>query len=296
MGSRAQNDTQKFPFVIFCFYAYYAGMAVRDPKTEWLRVKGYRAMTPQRRFEIAQGLVRTGRMTVERAIARQRPNLSPREFEIELWNRIYGRAWAARMRGVLRKGRQDMEDWRVVGKIINVLEDNKIPYAIVGGYSAIYWGRPRFTQDADLLVDLKISQIKLLVDALSNEFVVSPEAIQDAVRNRSEFNLIHQAEVFKTDLWVVANTPYDRQVLERRQIGKLGDAEVYYQSPEDTILSKLRWCKAANFSERQFNDVLGVYEIQERSLDQKYLDHWANVLDVTDLLEKIRAEAALPPE
>lgn len=269
---------------------------MRDIKTEWLRVKGYRAMTPQRRFEIAQELTRTGRVTVAHAIRRQRPNLSAHEFEIELWNRLYGRAWAAQLRGVTRKGRQDMEDWRVVGKIIEVLEENQIPYAIVGGYSAIYWGRPRFTQDADLLVELKLSQINVLVDALSDEFVISREAMQDAVRQHSEFNLIHQAEVFKTDLWVVANTPYDRQVLSRRQRGELGNREAYYQSPEDTILSKLRWCKAANFSERQFNDALGVYEIQEQTLDQSYLDHWARILDVNDLLEKIRAEAALPPE
>lgn len=271
-------------------------MAVRDLKTELIRVKGYRAMAPQQRFEIGQSLVRTGRMTVERAIQRQRPNLSPREFETELWNRIYGRALAEQLRGTTRKGKQDMEDWRVVAQVIAVLEDNRIPYAIVGGYSAIYWGRPRFTQDADLLVDLKPSDIQLLVDALQNEFVVSPEAIQDAIRLRSEFNLIHQAEVFKTDIWVVANTPYDRQVLARRQPGDLGEREVYYQSAEDTILSKLRWCQAANFSERQFHDAMGVYEIQERSLDQNYLDHWAKILDVTDLLEKIRAEAALPPE
>ncbi len=271
-------------------------MAVRDAKTEWLRVRGYRAMTPQRRFEIAQELVKTGRVTVARAIRRQYPELSPREFEIELWNRVYGRAWAEQLRGSLRKGRQDMEDWRVVARIIQVLEENQIPYAIVGGYSAIYWGRPRFTHDADLLVDLQPSQVNLLVDALSNEFVVSPEAIHDAIRQRGEFNLIHQAEVFKTDLWVVANAPYDRQVLTRRRRGELGEQEVYYQSPEDTILSKLRWCQAANYSERQFSDALGVYEIQERSLDKNYLDHWARVLDVTDLLEKIRAQAALPPE
>lgn len=271
-------------------------MAVRDKKTEWLRVKGYRAMTPQRRFEIAQELIRTGRVTVERAIQHQRPELSPREFESELWNRIYGRAWMNRVRGLPRKERGDVEDWRVVARITQALEQSQIPYAIVGGYSAIYWGRPRFTQDADLLVDLKMSQANLLVSALENEFVISPDAVQDAIRQRSEFNLIHQAEVFKTDLWVVANTPYDRQVLARRQRGELGDSEVYYQSPEDTILSKLRWCKLANFSERQFNDALGVYEIQERTLDQNYLDHRARALDVTDLLEKIRAEAALPPE
>lgn len=47
---------------------------------------------------------------------------------------------------------------------------------------------------------------------------------------------------------------------------------------------------------RDRKDVLGVYDIQERSLDQKYLDRWSRVLDMDDLLEKVRAEAALPPE
>jgi hypothetical protein len=155
---------------------------------------------------------------------------------------------------------------------------------------------PRFTQDADVLVDLKGSDIAMLVDALDDEFVVSREAVQDAVRERGEFNLIHRAEVFKTDMWLVANTRYDRLVLERRRRGELGEIEVWYQSPEDTILSKLRWCKAANFIERQFEDALGVYEIQEQFLDSSYLDHWAGVLDVQDLLERIRVQAALPPE
>jgi len=259
-------------------------------------VQAYRAMTPVRRFEIAQGLVRTGRVTVENAIRAQHPTFSPHQIEIELWNRIYDRTWAARIEKLPRQKRMTMEDWQIVSQIAQVLESNNIPYAIVGGYSAIYWGRPRFTQDADIIADLKGDQIDLIVDALQKDFVISPKAIQDAVRHRSEFNLIHQSEVFKTDIWVAANTPYDLEVLRRRKRGMLVQVPVYFQSPEDTILSKLRWCKLSNFSERQFADALGVYEIQEPSLDQTYLDHWAKVLDVSDLLQEIRQQAARPPK
>lgn len=271
-------------------------MARRDPKTEWLRVRGYRAMTPQRRFEIAQGLVRSARETVARAIEQQRPGLSPIDFELELWNRIYGRQWVTKVRGLSRRGRTRMEDWQVVAQVVQTLEANDIPYAIVGGYSAIYWGRPRFTQDADLLVDFPFTKVDKFVNAVSAQFVVSREAIEDAVRHHSEFNLIHQAEVFKTDLWVAAKTPYEQEVLRRRRRGALGEIEAYYQSPEDTILSKLRWCKLANLSERQFGDALGVYEIQEPTLDHAYLDRWAQTLGVTDLLARVRAEAARPVE
>ncbi len=270
-------------------------MAVRDPKTEWMRVRGYRAMTPQRRSEIAQDLIRTGRSIVENAIQKQRPGLSPREFELELWNRIYSRAWAARVRDVARKERKCMADWEVVAQVIRTLEETDIPYAIVGGYSVIYWGRPRFTQDADLLVNLPSSKVSALHNAASAEFVVSREAMEDAVRRRGEFNLIHQAEVFKTDLWI-AGTPYNQEVLKRRRRGALGNIETYYQSPEDTILSKLRWYQMSNFSERHFTDALGVYEVQEPTLDQAYLDKWARELGVEDLLARVRADAARPVE
>jgi hypothetical protein len=271
-------------------------MAIRDPQTEWRRVQGYRAMTPQRRFEIAQGLMRSGRSTVERAIQEQRPGLSPQEIEFELWNRIYGRRWLAQVRGLKRPGRQAMEDWQIVAQIIQVLEAHNIPYAIVGGYSAIYWGRPRFTQDADLVVDLSLAQVSQLVDAWSAQFVVDRETVEQAVARHSEFALIHKTEVYKTDVWVSANTPYDREVFRRRRRGAFGNMQAFYQSPEDTILSKLRWCQMANFSERQFGDALGVYEVQEALLDQKYLDRWAQTLGVADLLARVRDQAARPPE
>jgi hypothetical protein len=263
---------------------------------EWKRVLGYRAMTPQRRFEIAQALVRSGRLTVEGAVQEQRPGLSPLEVELELWHRIYGRQWLTRERELNREGRRWMEDWEVVTQIVRVLETNEIPYTIVGGYSAIYWGRPRFTQDADLLVALQLGQIDTLVNALGAQFVISRAAIEEAVRQRSEFNLIHQAEVFKVDLWVTGNTAYEQEVLRRRRRGAFGHAEAYYRSPEDTILSKLRWCNLANFSERQFEDALGVYEIQEPTLDQAYLDRWAHWLGIEELVARVRAEASRPPE
>lgn len=271
-------------------------MAVRDNKTEWIRVAGYRRMTPQQRVQIAQGLIRTGRKTVEGAIRQQRPDLTPYEFEIELWNRIYSREWARRVRALPRRGRQNVEDWQIVARITRTLEENDVPYAIVGGYSAIYWGRPRFTQDADLLVDLPPQKVSPLAQVWAAEFVVDRERVEEAVRTHSEFNLIHQAKVYKMDLWVPARTPYEHEVLRRRKRGALGNGEAYYQSAEDTILSKLRGCKLANFSERQYGDALGVYEIQEPTLDQGYLDRWAVTLDVTDLLARVRAEAARPPE
>lgn len=269
-------------------------MAVRDSHTEMLRVKGYRAMTPQHRFDIARRLTREGRW-IALNMARKRHPRASREIEFELWNRIYGRQVAAQALALPREWNPEaepMEESAVVHEVVRVLEDLGVPYAIVGGYSAIFWGRPRTTQDADLIIQIAPNQVDALVRALDPLFVVSSKAAQDAARLHGEFNVIHRTEVFKVDLWV-AGTAFDKEVLSRRRREQLTpELTAFVQSAEDTILSKLRWCKLSNMSERQFADVLGVYEIQEPELDQRYLDHWAVRLDVADLLARVRQEAA----
>jgi hypothetical protein len=44
-------------------------------------------------------------------------------------------------------------------------------------------------------------------------------------------------------------------------------------------------------SEKQFTDVLRVYEVQHGRLDEDYLDRWAAALGVAAALARVRAEA-----
>jgi hypothetical protein len=68
-----------------------------------------------------------------------------------------------------------------------------------------------------------------------------------------------------------------------------GKVDVRFASPEDTLLHKLIWYKLGNqVSDRQWGDVLGVLKVQGEALDHEYLDHWAPLLDVSDLLLRAR--------
>lgn len=96
--------------------------------------------------------------------------------------------------------------------------------------------------------------------------------------------------------WLRKDSPYDAACFDRRLLGLIFDRAVWVSSPEDVILSKLLWYQAAPALERQFRDVLEVYEIQEPYLEQSYLDRWAHALGIDDLLERVRAEAAHPPD
>lgn len=65
-------------------------------------------------------------------------------------------------------------------------------------------------------------------------------------------------------------------------------------SAEDTVLQKLRWYDLGHrVSDRQWRDVLEVLEVQGERLDQAYLRHGAEVLDVSELLQRALGEADL---
>jgi hypothetical protein len=181
-------------------------------------------------------------------------------------------------------------------QVLDALEALQIPYMVVGSFASTYWGRPRMTHDADLVVEITAEKVPELARLLAPHFYAPQFVIADAVHKRGQFNAIHLQHAFKVDLWLRKDSPYDVACFERRLLGVMFGREVWVSSPEAVILSKLLWYRAAPALERQFRDVLEVYEIQEPYLEQEYLEHWASALGIGDLLERVKQEAARPPD
>jgi len=184
----------------------------------------------------------------------------------------------------------------VLFKVIEALEVLEIPYMIVGSFASNYWGRPRMTHDGDIVVEISEEKIDILAEWLASDFYAPNFVIQEAVRSGEHFNVLHLQSVFKVDFWIRQQTPYDQTRFGRRVQGTLLDHKVWISRAEDVILRKLLWYQAAPVLDRQLQDVLEVYEIQEPELDQLYLDQWAADLGVDELLGRIRAQAARPPD
>ena len=68
----------------------------------------------------------------------------------------------------------------VFSTVLDALNTLGIPYMIVGSYASNYWGRPRMTHDADLVVELSIDQVPGLAQRLSDEFYAPDFVIQEA--------------------------------------------------------------------------------------------------------------------
>ncbi|MCZ7662949.1 MAG: hypothetical protein M5U22_08490 [Thermoleophilia bacterium] len=180
-----------------------------------------------------------------------------------------------------------MTQVRVLTEVLEILERLGIPYMIVGSFASGFHGEFRATQDADLVIDPTPDQLRAFLTRVSEDFYVSPEAAADALARRGQFNLVHFETAWKIDLIIRKKRPFSEVEFARRQEGSLGGRPAAVNSPEDVILSKLEWARASG-SERQLGDAAGVVAAWGDRLDWDYLVRWAEDLEVSDLLARIR--------
>jgi len=176
-------------------------------------------------------------------------------------------------------------------KIAKILETLEITYAVTGGFAVSIWGRPRFTADIDIVVELVSKNIKPLTETLlsiDKAAYVSEEAMRDALEHKGEFNFIHPNTNMKVDFWVRGSKAdiYGKLKFERARIKKINNQEIYFVSPEDLILSKLAWSKESE-STRHLEDIKSIIDIQQSKLDLDYIKKWARRQSTTETLEEI---------
>jgi hypothetical protein len=183
----------------------------------------------------------------------------------------------------------------VMIKVIEALEELDIPYLVGGSYASSAHGIARATMDIDILAAIPGKQAGALAARLEPEFYADELAIRQAIATKRSFNVIHLETMFKVDVFISKRDAFDLKQLERRKleiVSRGPERSAYIASPEDIILSKLRWYRQTNEkSERQWSDVLGVMTVQAEKLDLEYLKQWANELVVADLLDRALTES-----
>jgi hypothetical protein len=189
------------------------------------------------------------------------------------------------------------EPVEVTLKVTQLLEKLDVPYLIVGSLASTLYGLVRSTQDSDIITEMGPQHIQQFVSGLEKDFYIDQEAIGEAIRLNSSFNIIHRESMFKVDVFIPKPRPFLQSQLERAQRQTFSlDIEISAQfaSPEDTILSKLEWYRlGGEVSDRQWRDILGVLKTRAGELDLDYLRKWAVELKVHDLLERSLKETKL---
>ena len=166
----------------------------------------------------------------------------------------------------------------ILSLLIPVLQRAQIPYMVTGSVASSVHGAPRSTRDVDIVIDPTAVQLRSFIQRFPNDRYYADEGqAMWALENRSQFNVIDSVTGWKVDFIISKQAPYDRTALARRMLVEIAGTSMYVASPEDVVIAKLRWAKLAE-SERQIQDVKGIFAVQGQKLDLAYIERWAKEL------------------
>lgn len=180
----------------------------------------------------------------------------------------------------------DQNPQHVLVAVARILRDLKIPYIISGGVAVLVWGRPRFTADIDIVVELHRNDIEKLeraLKALHKAGYIDRDAMFDALERKGEFNFIDGESGMKVDFWVMQESEFDISRLKRKKIKTVLGEKISVTAPEDLILIKLKWFKESG-SSRHEEDIESIFAISGDILDKKYLMQMAKKIDLREEL------------
>lgn len=150
-----------------------------------------------------------------------------------------------------------------------------IEYMLYGSVALSIYVLPRATKDLDFIIHLKKEDVALFVDYFSTKYYCDKDAIHDAVKHKSIFNIIDSTSGFKADFVILKNEQFRQTEFGRRKKIDLFNLPVYIVSAEDLLLSKLIWIQDFQ-SGLQMEDIKNIAEIN--SLDRGYINNWIKEL------------------
>ena len=188
------------------------------------------------------------------------------------------------------KQMNENQDILILKQFTDILDGLGIGYGVGGSLASSLYGKVRFTQDADLMVEPFMAKAEQFHEKVKSDFYINKATMYEALESKGSFNVIHTQSVFKIDIFVQPESQYESGLLKRSRRQPLSDSveeDFSCLSPEDVVILKLRWYKdGGSVSERQWLDVLGVLCVQADSLDYDYLSSWAQKLGLDELLKR----------
>lgn len=166
------------------------------------------------------------------------------------------------------------------------IEVLNLDYMITGSVASILYGKPRLTQDMDIVVIFPISKIKAFVGSFDiNDYYCPPdEAICEAIRlgEKGHMNVIDQKTGFKIDIYPAGRDDLTMWGFEnKKRIELISNEEVWVAPPEYVMLKKLSYYKEGG-SQKHIEDVKGMLEVSGDQINTPFIEKWLLKLGLSD--------------
>lgn len=157
------------------------------------------------------------------------------------------------------------------------LEQLAVPYMITGATAAILYGQPRLTNDIDVVIELRVSDVERLQAAFpEKDFYVPPAeviGVELARSQRAHLNLIHFETGYKADLYPAGADPLHRWALPLRRRVPHNGGQISVAPPEYVILRKLEYYREGG-SPKHVTDIQAILRTSKGEIDHAALQSW----------------------
>lgn len=177
----------------------------------------------------------------------------------------------------------DLQPRELLQIAADFFESRGIAYRVVGSMASIAYGENRFTNDVDVVADLQLEHVAdLCASFQAPDYFVARHAVEDAIRRRFQFNIIHIPAGLKIDVMLPKQTEFS--VIEQQRATRLTDPDglsAVFAAPEDVILNKLIFFQLGG-SEKHLRDIGGILKVKADGVDRVYITQWAAKLGVAE--------------
>ena len=177
----------------------------------------------------------------------------------------------------------ELKPYELLQKAADLFERLGVVYRVVGSMASMAYSEPRFTNDIDILVDLRDADAAAIaIEFPAPDFYVSLPAIREAIHRQRQFNVIHFASGLKLDIIQRKDTEFSRMDLTHGQrLTNPGYYDAWFGSPENVALMKLRYFQEGG-SEKHLRDIASMLLVQGVAMDRHYIGEWAAKLGVAE--------------
>lgn len=178
----------------------------------------------------------------------------------------------------------------VLRDIAHWLNDMQVPYVLIGGIAASILGRPRLTQDVDVLVKLhEPAWDEFVQTARKYGFAARIGDCAAFARQSRVMLMLHTESGIPVDI-VLAGLSFEEEMISRASVCSLGGIAFPLPAPEDIIVMK-----SVAGRPHDIADIEGIATVQVE-MDWAYISRWtgefAVALDrseIAGIAERIRA-------
>jgi hypothetical protein len=157
------------------------------------------------------------------------------------------------------------------------LEKAGFPYMVTGATAAILYGQPRTTNDLDVVIELKSTDLPRLRAAYpeADYYLPPSEVIEVEIRRaqRGHLNALHHDSGFKADLYPMGNDALHQWGFPQRRSIPHGGLSISFAPPEYVILRKLEYFREGG-STKHLTDIRAMLEVSNDAINQTTLEHW----------------------